>query len=83
MISMLWLHNLGKVIDMASKSVFLVRKDCQDRKVGCHGSCEKYLAVKKDHDEKRIKAYELKQQDREIDNMRCETHIKIQKRQRR
>lgn len=68
---------------MASKSVFLVCKDCQDRKVGCHGSCEKYLAVKKDHDEKRIKAYELRRQDREIGDMRCETHEKIKKRKRR
>jgi hypothetical protein len=30
---------------------------CQDRHVGCHGTCEKYLEAKKKHDEYKNKVF--------------------------
>lgn len=37
--------------------------NCEDRKVGCHGECERYLQEKKEHDEKKqvIRAQKIEQ----------------------
>lgn len=39
-------------------------KDCEDRAVGCHGSCEKYITVKAAHIEEKSRLRELKEPDR-------------------
>ena len=38
-------------------------KDCQDRHIGCHGTCEKYLAFRAERDE------ELKRRQKEYDTL--------------
>lgn len=35
---------------IATSSYFTCCKNCQDRKIGCHSKCEKYLAGKKRHE---------------------------------
>ena len=42
-------------------------KNCQDRKTGCHSTCEKYLAAKAEHDHKR--AIEIKMETEQRDYM--------------
>ena len=54
MTSMLWLHSLGKVIDMTPITTC---KDCTERVVGCHSKCEKYLEAKAKDDLKREGIY--------------------------
>lgn len=36
-------------------------KDCPDRRVGCHSTCEKYLAFRKERDELNEKTYKQKE----------------------
>lgn len=54
MISMLWLHSLGKVMSLANFPC----KDCAERAVGCHGNCQKYKEAQAENE--RIKAAVLK-----------------------
>lgn len=36
-------------------------KDCPDRQVGCHSTCEKYLAFRKERNELNEKTYKQKE----------------------
>jgi hypothetical protein len=36
-------------------------KDCPDRKVGCHSTCEKYILFRKERDELNEKIYKQKE----------------------
>lgn len=36
-------------------------KDCTDRQIGCHSTCEKYIQSKEEHEEKRAFLREQKQ----------------------
>ena len=43
-------------------------KDCSDRVVGCHSTCEKYKAAKVDHKEKKEQIYQQKKIEDGMDN---------------
>lgn len=57
-------------------------KDCPDRQVGCHSTCEKYIEFKKEADEQRLKRIEqgnINQYMREASERRYK-HLKNRKR---
>ena len=85
MTSMQWLHSLGKVIDIAVKfwedrqSVFPCR-DCLERKVGCHCTCQKYIDVKADYQKQADMVMERHNIEDMADDFRRRTIWKIKKR---
>ena len=49
-----------------------VCKDCPDRTMGCHSTCQKYLDAKGELHEKKARVFEQKMRDRDFDNFRFE-----------
>ena len=47
--------NVNKVTGRDMSRYFTVCFNCQDRKLGCHKNCEKYLAERKAYDDMREK----------------------------
>ena len=58
-------------------------KDCQDRFIGCHGTCEKYIAQNKAHQEELKRIYESKGVDIMMEEYKIrERYRTVQKRKR-
>ena len=53
-----------------------VCKDCADREIGCHGTCEKYITAKKGWDEERSKIYAERSKTIEYDTFRFDAVCK-------
>lgn len=77
--SMPWLRSLGKVIDMAS-SIFVVCKDCQDRTVGCHSTCQKYQAAKAEYQKSIDAIQKLKDAEDCIDDVKTRSVLRVKRR---
>lgn len=45
-------------------------KNCEDRTVGCHSTCERYIKAKAEHDAIREAEYELKTKARAVNSVR-------------
>lgn len=58
-------------------------KDCADRTIGCHSTCEKYLAQKAEHDLDAERIRNLKIQDYEFKKLAGDHRYKQIKRKRR
>ena len=79
MTSMLWLHHLGKVIDMGR---IITCKDCTDRVVGCHGTCQKYLEAKAKNDEESKMIRQLINAENDVNDFKSKTVQSTKKRYR-
>lgn len=55
-------------------------KDCQDRTIGCHSTCEKYISQREAHDEELKRIYENKQTDVMMSNYEIRGKYKTIKR---
>lgn len=53
-----------------------VCKDCAERAIGCHGTCEKYIAAKKEWDAEKTKIFEERCKSLDYDTFRFETVVK-------
>ena len=58
-------------------------KDCPDRKVGCHGSCEKYARAKAAYAEKAEEVFKVKRTYDDFDDYKIDAVIKARERSRR
>lgn len=59
-------------------------KNCQDRQVGCHGTCEKYLAQKALHEQEKAELDKRKAEEQVISKYTYEKVMKaVLKRERR
>ena len=76
MISMLWLHHLGKVIDMYKYPC----KDCPDRVVGCHSTCQKYQEARAEHTRNTMEILKVKKEQEGMDSYKCRVIIETKKR---
>jgi hypothetical protein len=80
-----WLSSLGKVIDMAVKfwedrqSAYPC-KDCLERTVGCHSTCQKYIAVKAESKRQAEIIMDINNKNDDVDDFRNRTLRKIRKR---
>lgn len=63
--------------------VITVCHECPDRKLGCHGSCQKYQDEKKAKEEKRQQWFDTKRGCKDADDYEVRRHDKIQKCKRR
>lgn len=84
MISMLWLHSSGKVIDMGvefgMKARFSSCMYCKTRTVGCHSTCQKYLAEKAEHDRKSEEYKKMKSEEVIVDGFKVRAVQETKKR---
>ena len=55
------------------KSSIEVCKDCVDREIGCHATCEKYITAKKEWEETKRLIYEERCKIIEYDTFRFDT----------
>lgn len=58
-------------------------KDCADRSVGCHGTCQKYLDAKAEYEAKKNQVIENQYADKLMDSVWADAIIKIKKKTRR
>lgn len=45
-------------------------KNCPDRAVGCHSTCEKYLAAQREHTKQRAEMFKIKSAQDSLDEYR-------------
>ena len=50
-------------------------KDCKDRYVGCHSTCEKYINAKKEYDELQEKIKKSKYRENDLNFVSSKKHI--------
>lgn len=50
-------------------------KDCKDRHVGCHSTCEKYINAKKEYDELQEKIKKSKYRENDLNFVSSKKHI--------
>lgn len=50
-------------------------KDCKDRHVGCHSTCEKYINAKKEYDELQEKIKKSKYRENDLNFVSSRKHI--------
>lgn len=67
----------GKVNDMLAIHTC---KDCLDRNIGCHGSCQKYLEAKSENERKKDWLYRKKEAEKDIEEYRIKAVDAIKRR---
>ena len=50
-------------------------KDCKDRHVGCHSTCEKYINAKKEYDELQEKIKKSKHRENDLNFVSSKKHM--------
>lgn len=50
-------------------------KDCKDRYVGCHSTCEKYINAKKEYDELQEKIKKSKYRENDLNFVSSKKHM--------
>lgn len=50
-------------------------KDCKDRHVGCHSTCEKYINAKKEYDELQEKIKKSKYRENDLNFVSSKKHM--------
>ena len=55
-------------------------QDCQDRTVGCHGKCEKYLAVRKERWEQNTASWKKRDDDARFEDYKIKIIHETKKR---
>lgn len=53
--------------------------DCQDREVGCHSTCERYIKAKADYEEKNSKRKERENTYAELDSYSVDVRERLRK----
>ena len=56
---------------------------CQDRAVGCHSKCDRYISWSKEHNEKRMAAYKAKEHRRIMQEYLADTIAKYRRKKRK
>ena len=51
-------------------------KDCSERSITCHGTCEKYISWKKDHDKRKEEIAKAKMMRGNLDDMEKKRYTK-------
>lgn len=60
-----------------------VCKDCRDRSVGCHGTCQKYLEAKAEHEKEAAKIRKITNDQIDADSFKIQSIASTKRRQRR
>ena len=47
--------------------------NCEERYIGCHAECEKYIKAKQEHDEVKLKIEESRMRERQVDRVVSES----------
>lgn len=55
-------------------------KDCPDRVVGCHSTCQKYLEARDEHKRKTLEALAIKKVEEGMDDYKVRVIIETKKR---
>ena len=58
-------------------------RNCEERKVGCHSSCEKYKKTKAAHDKEAAEVRCIKKCEQDVRGFAIDTHNRIAKRMHR
>ncbi len=53
--------------------------NCPDREVGCHGSCEKYIQAKAEHDRERVEKQDAYLKEKDIKELKFKAVARIRK----